>query len=230
MQSPHLSAGRREPLRVGILEDHHLVRQAVQNQVESQPDMAMVLELSEPDRLLESLRRVSLDLLLIDLGMDRGVYDPLSTIQRVRSQHPALRVVVLSSMAFGEAAVGALRLGVDGYILKDDLASRDLAPILRQVMAGERYFSSRIEDLWAELVEPGADELALAEEDRHLLYLAAQGHTNRQIAFLLGFSEKTVRNRFTPIFRKLGASNRVDAIRRAQALGLFTSRKHSASG
>jgi two-component system response regulator DegU len=54
-----------------------------------------------------------------------------------------------------------------------------------------------------------------------MIELASKGHTNRQIGFLLGYSEKTVRNRFTPIFRKLGAANRVEAIRKAEAYGLL---------
>jgi DNA-binding NarL/FixJ family response regulator len=209
-------------LRVALVDDHHLVRQAVEQQFAGQPDLAVVARLAYAGRLLDTLRRTGVDVLLLDLGMEQEVFDPVSMIARIRGLYPQIRIIVLSSMAYGEAALGVLRSGVHGYVLKNDPASQDLPAIVRRVLAGLPYYSPAIEDLLAEISGREAAAALLDAEERYMLHLASQGHTNRQIGFLLGFSEKTVRNRFTPIFRKLGATNRVEAIRRAQAMGLLS--------
>ena len=209
-------------IRVALVDDHYLVRQAVLQQFDGLPDLMIAAQLANAGRLLEVLRRAPIDVVLLDLSMDHEVFDPVSTIQRIRAHYPRVRLVVLSSIAYGEAALGVLRTGVDGYILKNDLASQDLPAIVRQVLAGEPYFSPKIHDLLAELSGDPVSPDLLDSQERYMLHLASQGHTNRQIGFLLGFSEKTVRNRFTPIFRKLGAVNRVEAIRRARSMGLLS--------
>lgn len=207
--------------RVAILEDHPLVMEALKQQFEAHPAYELAAELAHGSQLLEVLRHSPVDLLLMDLGMDVGLFDPVSTLKRVRRVHPRMRVVVISSHSFGDVALRMLEVGVDGYILKNDLATLSLPDVLDRVLAGVPYFSPAIEDLQAALVEPVSDGLLLEPDEREMLALASRGHTNREIGFLLGYSEKTMRNRFTGIYRKLGAANRVDAIRRARALGVL---------
>jgi DNA-binding NarL/FixJ family response regulator len=210
-----------ETIRIAIVEDHPLIRQAVLEQLQAEPDIAVVLELAHGGRLLPNLRGSDVHIVLLDLGMDRGVFDPVTTVQRLGRQHPGVRVIVMSSASHGAKAMGVLRAGIAGYVLKSDLSTLDLAAIIRRVRSGGRYFSPDIEELLAVAEETGQDGPVLDREEIDLVRLAALGHTNREIGHLLGYSEKTVRNRFTPIFRKLGASNRVEAIRKAEALGLL---------
>ena len=208
-------------IRIAIVEDHPLVMQAVTHQLKEIPDFSVVLELSHGSRLIAALRRRPVDLVLMDLGMDVGVFDPVTTLRQLREIFPEVRVLVMSSFAYGEAVMGVLRVGVHGYVNKNDLLSLDLSRVIRRVLSGERVYSPAIQEMLAIKEESVSDGDLLEPEEREMLNLAARGHTNRQIGFLMGYSEKTVRNRFTPIFRKLGAANRVDAIRRAQALGLL---------
>jgi two-component system response regulator DesR len=139
----------------------------------------------------------------------------------MRAQYPGVRVIVLSSTSHGATTLGVLKAGVDGYVLKSDLNTLDLAAILRRVRSGGRYFSPDIEEMLGLAMEAGPEGRVLDRDELDLIRLAAQGHSNKQIGRLLGYSEKTVRNRFTPIFRKLGAGNRVEAIRKAEALNLL---------
>jgi DNA-binding NarL/FixJ family response regulator len=127
----------------------------------------------------------------------------------------------MSSASHGARALGVLRAGVDGYVLKSDLSTLDLAAIIRRIRSGSRYFSPEIEELLAVALETETDGVVLDRDELDLMRLAFQGHTNKEIGHMLGYSEKTVRNRLTPIYRKLGASNRVEAIRKAEALGLL---------
>jgi two-component system response regulator DesR len=208
-------------LRVAIVEDHPLVMQAIRQQFREQPDISVELEISHGSRMLAALRRQPVDLVLMDLGMDVGVFDPVSTIRQIKDVFPRLRILVISSLAYGETVMGVLRSDVHGYLTKNDLVTIDLVDVVQRVMSGERVFSPAIAELQVVLFETGPEEDLLNQIERDMLSLAAQGHTNRQIGFLLGYSDKTVRNRFTSIFRKLGASNRVDAIRRAKTIGLL---------
>jgi DNA-binding NarL/FixJ family response regulator len=210
-----------ETIRIAIVEDHPLIRQAVQEQLQGEPDIAVVLELAHGGRLLPSLRGAAVDIVLLDLGMDRGIFDPVTTVQRIRTQYPGVQVIVMSSASHGARALGVLRAGVDGYVLKSDLGTLDLAAIIRRVRSGGRYFSPEIEELLIVALETGSDGVVLDRDELDLIRLASQGHTNKEIGHMLGYSEKTVRNRLTPIFRKLGAANRVEAIRKAEALGLL---------
>lgn len=210
-----------ERIRIAIVEDHPLIRRAVLDQLGAHPDLNVVLELDHGGRLLPALRGADVDVVLLDLGMDRGVFDPVTTVQRLKRMHPGVRVVVMSSASHGAKALGVLRAGVAGYVLKSDLNTLDLAAVIRRVGLGGRYFSPEIEELLAVAEETGPDGAVLDRDELDLIRLAALGHTNKEIARLLGYSEKTVRNRLTPIFRKLGASNRVEAIRKAEALGLL---------
>ena len=210
-----------DTIRVIIVEDHPLIRQAVLDQLQAEPDVIVVLELDHGGRLLPALRGAVVDVVLLDLGMDRGVFDPVTTVQRLKSQRPSVRVIVMSSASHGAKALGVLQAGVEGYILKSDLNTLDLASVIRRVRSGGRYYSPEIEELLAVALETGEEGPVLDREELDLIRLAAQGHTNRQIGHLLGYSEKTVRNRLTPVYRKLGAANRVEAIRKAEALGLF---------
>lgn len=211
-----------ETIRIALVEDHHLVRRAVVDQLRAEPDLRVPLELEHGGRLLESLGGAGIQLVLLDLGMDYGVFDPITTIQRLRARHPEIRIVVLSSQLHSDTALRVLQTDIQGYVLKSDLMSLDLAAVVRRVASGGRYFSPEIEDMQASLEESGSGLPLLDHEERDLLRLAAEGNTNRQIAYLLGYSEKTVRNRLTPIYRKLGASNRVEALRRARAMGLLS--------
>ncbi len=213
-------------IRVAIVEDHPLVLQAVRQQLRGQRDISVVLELSHGSRLLGALRRQAVDVVLMDLGMDVGVFDPVSTVRRLRKLFPDVRVIVMSSHTYGETALGVLRSGVHAYVTKNDLLSLDMAEVIRRALSGERVYSPAIIELQAVLMEADPDGSMLDGEEREMLNLAAQGHTNRQIGYLLGYSEKTVRNRFTPIFRKLGAVNRVDAIRKAQKMGILAEGWH----
>lgn len=207
--------------RVAIVEDHPLVMEALKQQISDHPGYELAAAVSHGSQLLDVLRRQPAEILLMDLGMDVGLFDPVSTLRRVRQMYPQMRVVVVSSMAYGETALQVLAVGVDGYVLKNDLTTLELTDVLDRVQAGVAYFSPAIEDLLAVLGEGDSGEQLLDSEEREMLKLAARGHTNREIGFFLGFSEKTMRNRFTEIYRKLGATNRVEAIRRARALGLL---------
>lgn len=209
-------------IRIAIVEDHPLIMQAVRQQLRETPDFSVVLELSHGSRLLPAIRRQAVDLVLMDLGMDIGVFDPVTVVRRLRELYPDVKILVMSSFSYGEAVLGVLRVGVHGYLNKNDLLSLDLGRVIRRVLSGEPVYSPAIEGLLASMQDVSPHEEMLEVEERELLSLAAQGRTNREIGLLLGYSEKTVRNRLTPIFRKLGASNRVDAIRRAKSLGLLT--------
>ncbi len=208
-------------IRIGIVEDHHLTRSALVSQLSGEDDLRLVFVLEHGASLPAALRRAPADVLLLDLGMEGGAFDPVSMMERLRGIYPSLRVIVVSSLSFGETALGVLQSGVSGYLVKDDMMTLDLPQVVRRVFAGQPYFSPRIDDLRALLTEKRRDGPLFSREERRMLALAARGHTNRQIGYLLGYSEKTVRNRFTPIFRKLGAANRVEAILKARDLGLL---------
>ena len=205
-------------IRVIVVEDHHLFRRAIVQAFETSPDFEVVTELEHGGSLLEAARGLEFDLVVLDLGMRSGAFDPVSTVVNFKSAFPKKKVLVVSAFTDGAYARGVVEAGIDGYIVKDDRLSLKLVQSARRVIKGEKVFSEAISDY---IHSASFDQNQLSRQEASILGLAASGRTNREIAASLSLSEKTVRNHFTSILRKLGARNRVEAINKGRDLDLI---------
>ncbi|CAH0441346.1 Oxygen regulatory protein NreC [Ralstonia pseudosolanacearum] len=165
------------------------------------------------------------DLVLTDLSMPgmNGI-DMVATIKR---RLPQIRVVVLTVYKAEEYVREALRVGVDGYVLKD--ASFDeLVAALRAVMQGKRHLSA---DVYGNVVKSfvnGHEALApkstwetLTARERSVLQLVAEGRTNRQVGLYLNLSPKTIEKYRAHLMEKLGVGNVTGLVLAAIGLGLI---------
>lgn len=122
-----------DPIRLLLVDDHPIVRSGLRTFLELQPDMTVVGEAASGEQALALTRRLEPDIVLLDLvlpGMS-GV----DVVRRLRTDHPAVKVVALTSFAGQDLVLPAVRAGVAGYLLKDGGAD-DLAGALRAVHAG----------------------------------------------------------------------------------------------
>jgi DNA-binding NarL/FixJ family response regulator len=217
--------GRR--VRVLVVDDQALFREALVALLTVQPEIEVVGEAADGAAALAAVASGEPDVVLMDLRMP-GL-DGVAATRRLRADHPAVRVLALTTFDGDDEVFPALRAGAVGYLLKDATTQR----LVEAVLAADRGESVLAPSVAAKVVarvaalpeptgpvrQPLVDPLTDRELD--VLRQLAAGSSNREIAAAVHLSEGTVKNHVTNILAKLGARDRTQAALRAKALGLL---------
>lgn len=198
-------------IRVLIAEDMHLIRGALVALLSLEEDMDVVAELERGDEIVATAVRVRPDVAVVDI--DLPGLDGLSAAEQLYAQLPECRTLVLTGMSQPGNLLRALQVHVRGFIIKDAPADT-LADGIRRVAAGERVIDP---ELVAAALETGASPLTARESD--VLRAADDGISTDEIANRLSLSPATVRNYLSNAITKVGARNRIDAIRISRDAG-----------
>ncbi|HJZ72666.1 MAG TPA: response regulator transcription factor [Vicinamibacterales bacterium] len=198
-------------IRVLIAEDMHMIRGALVALLRLEPDIDVVAELDRGDAIVETALKTRPDVAVIDIDLP-GV-DGLSAAASLREKLPSCQTLVLTGLSQPGNLLRALKVHVKGFLLKDAPAPA-LANAIRSVAAGRRVLDP---ELVAVAVETGATPLTDRETD--VLRAAVSGRSTEEIGSLLNLSPATVRNYLSNAISKLGARNRMDAIRIAEEAG-----------
>ncbi len=154
-----------------------------------------------------------------------GELDGIEATRRITSEHPDVRVVMLTMNEEDETVVSAIRAGASGYLLKGSGATEVLAAV-RAAHQGGAVFGARLAGRLADLFQAPAPTRSepptladLTQREREVLNLLAAGASNDAIARTLFVSNKTVRNIVSGIYAKLHANGRAEAIVKAREAG-----------
>lgn len=201
--------------RVAIADDHRLMLETVEALLESDGGFDVVAAVDSAATLLAAVERLAPDLVVLDVGMPGT--DGLVCLEALRKRHPAVKVVMLSGVDDPRVVQRALGLGAAAFVTKD-VDPRDLAAVLRQTL--EETVECRPARLQA--ADDGVREARrlLTPSELAVLEALARGLVNKQIAAELGIAQQTVKFHLTNVYRKLGLSNRTEAIRFAFTHGL----------
>lgn len=210
-------------VRVVIADDHPAIVLGVRHALDAFGDLLIVGQASQSSELVETLRRVAVDVVVTDLSMPGGDYgDGLALIGYLRRHFPTLRIVVLTMLGNGALLRRLFEAGTAGVVGKcDDLAHIGLA--VRQAMQGGRYVSP---SLCAALESSGARNgrptrrLALSPREIEVVRLFAAGLSVSEIAARHHRSIKTVSSHKISALRKLGLACDAELIEYARANGL----------
>jgi DNA-binding NarL/FixJ family response regulator len=169
------------------------------------------------DELLELTERAApIDVAVVDVD--------LAAAERVRTEHPEVCVVAVSSTLDRERARRLLALGIGTHVVKRDRCDPErIAEAVRHAARGEAYLDSEVQQFLAEIAAHAPDpahESRLTSRELELLPLIAAGLRNREVASRLGISEQTIRNHLTNIYRKLGTTNRTEMTAEARRRGI----------
>jgi DNA-binding NarL/FixJ family response regulator len=201
-------------IRILTVDDHPLLREGIAAVIEGQPDMTLVAEATNGHEAIESFREHRPDVALMDLRMPD--MNGIEAIRAIRTEFPTARIVVLTTYAGDVQALGALKAGASGYLLKSMLR-KDLLDTIRTVHAGKRRIPPQIA---SEIAEHAADD-ALTEREVDVLRRVGSGNSNKQIAVQLAISEGTVKAHMKSILPKLGARDRTHAVMIAVKRGIL---------
>ena len=198
-------------IKVLIAEDMHLIRGALVALLSLEEDMEVVAELDRGDGIVAAALAARPDVAVLDI--DLPGLDGLAAAGRLRERLPDCRVLILTGLSQPGHLLRALQVHVRGFIVKDAPATT-LADGIRRVAAGERVIDP---DLVVAALETGVSPLTTRETD--VLRAAEDGGATDEIATTLSLSPATVRNYLSNAITKVGARNRIDAIRIARNAG-----------
>ena len=208
------------PIRILIADDHLVVREGLRAILEAAPDLTPVGEAADGAEAVRLAGELSPDVVLMDLRMPN--VDGIEAIEQIKTYHPQVEVVILTTYDDDEYIVRGLRAGALGYLLKDS-GRKVLFEVIRAAARGESLLpSSVVEKVVAHLAEPRPVQVGgLSERESEVLALLAEGAANKEIAARLHITERTVKAHVTGIFNKLGVNSRAEAVAVALRSGLL---------
>jgi two-component system, NarL family, invasion response regulator UvrY len=208
-------------IRIGIVDDHAIVRTGLRQFLSEQVDFQVTGEAANGKDALELARRGDCDVLLLDISMPgQGGVDALAAI---KARHPELPVLILSGFPEAHYATTLLKQGASGYLNKE-CDPDEIANAIRTVARGRRYITPAVAELLADGVAGGADKLpheALSERELQVFLRLANGETVGHIAESMFLSAKTVSTYRARVLEKLRLETNSDLTYYALKNGLI---------
>lgn len=206
------------PLRIALLDDHTLVREALKIRLTLEPDFKVTGVYASTRELLEGLGAEEPELLILDYQLTDGEIDGVRLIQSIRSRHPHVKILIFSSMDRPSTVNLCIRTGAKGFVGKTQ-STEELLKAIRIVAAGRQYlppvFTAQmdklpgmqpLEDLSQESSQVLANYSELSPKEREVLRCTLDGMSGTDIALKFARSRKTISGQKKSAFRKLGIS------------------------
>lgn len=208
-------------IRIVIADDHAIVREGLKRIVSDAQDMQVIGEAADGNEVLRVVREQEFDILVQDLSMPGR--SGMELIRRVKTERPALRILVLSMHEELQYAVRAIKSGASGYLTKES-APGQLVEAIRKIAAGGAFISAQVAEQLALGAMPGAVQSAphevLTEREFEVFRQLVAGLSVTEVATRLSVSAKTVSTHKANLMQKLGVHNQTELVRYAIRHGL----------
>ncbi len=194
-----------------IVEDHQLLREGLKTMICGFENIEIVDEAEDGLEAIRKIRKIQPDMILLDLSMPK--MDGISIMKEVKSQFPAIKILVLTIHEVDHYVLEAFDAGADGYCVKN-ASRKELEVAIKSVADGKRYVSPGITSSILDGYIDGRKKLkeksiwdTVTQREREILKLIAEGYLNKEIAEFLNISIKTVEKHRSNIMKKLDLHN-----------------------
>ena len=213
-------------IRVMITDDHLIVREGLRLIRETADDIEVVGEAVDGAECLELVSKLNPQVILMDLQMPR--MDGITAIAHLRKDFPEIAIVILTTYNEDDLMIRGLQSGARGYLLKDS-SRENLLDAIHAAARGETLLKPEI---LARVLAPQSapksasvsqtdSTLTLTGRELEVLQLAAKGERNKEMAYKLGITERTVKAHLQSIYQKFGVDSRAAAVAVAAGKGLL---------
>ena len=198
------------PAKILLVDDHPMLRRGMKDLLSLESDFDVVADLSSGEEALTYLKDNVVDLIILDQNMP-GL-SGLDTVKQINELDIQAKILMFTVSDSGDDIHNALKLGVNGYLLKD-MQPEQVALDIRKALRGELVVSSRLAAVLAQALRtPNFDDIIsnLTSREMQVVRMIAKGHSNKMIGNELGISESTVKVHVKHILNKTNLRTRVD--------------------
>ncbi|PKL51107.1 MAG: DNA-binding response regulator [Candidatus Riflebacteria bacterium HGW-Riflebacteria-2] len=210
--------------KIILADDHSLLREGLKAVIEKYPEWKVVGEASNGVDLLAMLKKISCDLVVLDIAMPD--MDGLAALKEISKHFPHIKVLMLSMLNDFSHFEKARSLGAAGYMSKED-AGEELCRAIQKILSGKMYIAPSVNNLLAERQLHNMDSVnlqsieVLTKREKQILAMIARGMTNKEVALDLEISIHTVENHRANLSEKLGSKNVASLVQFAIQKGLI---------
>lgn len=201
-----------KPINVMIADDHSMVREGIKQLLELDGDIIVNAEAGNGRECIEMLDDKETDVLLLDINMPN--MNGLQVLQYLREKQTNIKVLILTIHNEIEYLLRAVDIGVEGYVLKDSDFTI-LKKAIFSINMGDTYIQPELTPILKKRLDDKAlissPKDSITKREIEVLKLLAEGLFNKEIAYTLNISEKTVKNHVSNIFKKINVSDRTQA-------------------
>jgi len=200
-------------IKLILADDHPLIRAGFRSLLGRGDKFEIVAEASSGKELMNQLLELTPDAVLVDITMPE--MNGLEVLSRLKKNNSQLKVVILTMHEEPEYILNAMKIGADGYLLKN-IDSAELEKALITIHNGGKYFSSNVAGILADsALKPPPEKFEITPREKEVLSLVAAGNSTKQIAAKLDISIRTVETHRINLLKKLNVGNSAELIRKA---------------
>ncbi len=211
-----MEASESRQIRILLVDDHPLVRRALRDILEKEPDLCVVGEAGDGREAIDLTAELLPDVIIMDISMP--VLNGVEATKQIKAAHPLSSVLILTVHTDVETIFSILQAGASGYLVKS-IFGPEVVHTIRAVMDGDMVLSREVsQEVVKYALQHGtkpvkqAPQEGISAKGMEVLTLAAKGLSNKEIGAALGISEATVKSYFVDVFQKLNVRSRTEAI------------------
>lgn len=206
-------------IRVGIVEDHKMVRQSFVQVIEASGKFQVTEQFNSYEEIYEQVKLLDIDILLIDISLPGK--NGIEVGQLLELHNKAIKKIFISMYEHESYIYAAIKAGAKAYLSKR-AAAEELTQALEAVSQREQYLSDDIQKLFSfKRLMPSSKIELLTVKEKELFKLFAMGHVPKKVAMITGTMPKTILNQRASIFEKLQVNSQFDLLRLALAEGII---------